>query len=78
MWLCQQRRCDVWSRKICACPLHLSLTRRKTGGGLGEHLSERRHKASVQKLSPPVGEGGDQQLNRPLHGSEDLEEDAQL
>lgn len=53
----------------------ISLTGRKTGG---EHLSERRHKAPVQKSSPRIRGGGDRQLNRPLHREEDLEEGAQL
>jgi len=44
------------------------------GGELGEHLGESRHKAPVQKSSPPIGEGGGQQLNRPLRREEDLEE----
>lgn len=58
--------------------LCISLTGRKTGGELGEHLSERRHKAPVQKSCPHIRGGEDRQLNRPLHREEDLEEGAQL
>lgn len=63
----------------CTCPSHFSVTRRKTGGELGEHLSVCRRETPVQKCSPPIGEGGDRQPNRPLHREEEgIEEGTQL
>lgn len=65
---------------MCTCPSHLCVTRRKTGGELGEHLCACRCETPVQKSSPLIGECGDRQPNRPLHEEEeeDIEEGTQL